>query len=61
MMVISMSDKKRKPKECITSIGLRDLLISNGVKPTGISSEDIKLAKKFMPKPFNNKRLDNGK
>lgn len=53
--MILMSDKKREPKANITSVGLRDLLILNGIKPTGISSEDVKLAKEFMPTPFKPK------
>ena len=36
-----------------TSDGLRDLLIRHGVKPTMDSKKDLALAKKFMPKGYN--------
>jgi len=38
-----------------TTQGLIDLLTRHGVKPTGNPSKDIKLARKFMPAPYNNK------
>jgi len=38
-----------------TTQGLIDLLTRHGVKPTGDSSKDIKLAQSFMGAPYNNK------
>ena len=35
-----------------SSPGLIALLERNDVKPTGDSDKDLKLAKKFMPKPY---------
>lgn len=36
-----------------SSEGLRGLLLRNGIWPTGESNRDIKLAKKIMPKNYN--------
>jgi len=36
-----------------TTQGLIDLLTRHGVKPTGNPSKDIKLARAFMPAPYN--------
>lgn len=43
----AMSNKNKT-----TSPGLADLLRRNGVKPTGDSDKDLKLAKRFMPKSY---------
>jgi hypothetical protein len=36
-----------------TTTGLAELLKRHGVKPTGNPSKDIKLARAFMPAPYN--------
>jgi hypothetical protein len=38
-----------------TTQGLIDLLTRHDIKPTGDSIKDIKLAREFMPAPYNNK------
>ena len=38
-----------------TTTGLAELLRRHGVTPTGNPSKDIKLARGFMPAPYNNK------
>jgi len=42
-----------------TTTGLAELLKRHGVKPTGNPSNDIKLAREFMPAPYNNKERNN--
>jgi len=42
-----------------TTQGLIDLLTRHGIKPTGNPSKDIKLARAFMPAPYNIKERNN--
>lgn len=51
-MIQTLNKDKREPYTIETSIGLRDLLERNNIKPTGDSKKDIKLAQKIMPKPY---------